>query len=134
MWEIEYEYRDKEYYVKSKIRAVQSRNEFQNLSVMDEILLRFYGKFGLTLNKIMRFTNNKLTLWISNIAKKDFQNYTKKLSLMAAKSWVLRNEIYAAIHDPYISALVEVENTKIRARLQFFGQLQQLQIKLHGIV
>ena len=41
------------------------------------------------------------------------KNYTKKLSLMAAKSWVLRNEIYAAIHDPYISALVEVENTNI---------------------
>ena len=41
------------------------------------------------------------------------KNYTKKLSLMAAKSWVLRNEIYTAIHDPYISALVEVENTNI---------------------
>ena len=41
------------------------------------------------------------------------KNYTKKLSLMAAKSWVLRNEIYAAINDPYISALVEVENTNI---------------------
>jgi hypothetical protein len=79
MGKIKYEYRDKEYAVKSKIRAVQSRNEFQNLSVIDEILLRFYGRFGLTLNKIMRFTNNKLTLWISNIAKKDFQNYTKKL-------------------------------------------------------
>tara|TARA_B100000902_G_C26762369_1_gene646220 strand:+ start:56 stop:400 length:345 start_codon:yes stop_codon:yes gene_type:complete len=41
------------------------------------------------------------------------KNYTKKLSLMAAKSWILRNEIYAAINDPYISALVEVENTNI---------------------
>ena len=66
MWEIKYEYRDKEYYVKSKIRAVQSRNEFQNLSIMDEILLRFYGRFALNLNKTMRFTKNKLTLLLSN--------------------------------------------------------------------
>ena len=29
-----YEYRNKEYATKSKIRAVQSRNEFQNLSAM----------------------------------------------------------------------------------------------------
>jgi hypothetical protein len=41
------------------------------------------------------------------------KNYSKKLSLMAAKSWILRNEIYAAINDPYISALSEVENTNI---------------------
>ena len=47
-----YEYRGKEYATKSKIRAVQSRNEFQNLSVMDEILLRFYGSFALYLNKL----------------------------------------------------------------------------------
>ena len=52
--EIEYEYRNKEYAVKSKILAVQSRNEFKNLSVTDEILLRFYGRFGLSLNKIIR--------------------------------------------------------------------------------
>ena len=41
------------------------------------------------------------------------KSYTKKLSLMAAKSWIIRNEIYAVINDPYISALAEVENTNI---------------------
>ena len=40
------------------------------------------------------------------------KNYSKK-SLDGCKSWILRNEIYAAINDPYISALSEVENTNI---------------------
>ena len=48
------------------------------MPVTDEILLRFYGRFGLSLNKVIRLTNNKLTLWISNIAKKKVQNYTEK--------------------------------------------------------
>ena len=59
MREIKYQYRDKEYDVKSKIRAVQSRNEFRNLSVTDEILLRFYGRFALILNRVMRTTKRK---------------------------------------------------------------------------
>ena len=67
--EIEYEYRYKEYAVKSKIRAVQSRNEFQNLSVIDEILLRLYGRFALILNRVMRTTKSKKTLLVSDYEK-----------------------------------------------------------------
>ena len=32
---------------------------------------------------------------------------------MSAKSWVLRNKLYATLHDPYIYSLNEVENTDI---------------------
>ena len=67
--EIEYEYRYKEYAVKSKIRAVQSRNEFQNLSVIDEMLLRLYGRFALILNRSMRTTKSKKTLVVSDYEK-----------------------------------------------------------------
>ncbi len=37
----------------------------------------------------------------------------RRLGLLAAKSWILRNKLYAALHDPYISALSEVEDTDI---------------------
>lgn len=37
----------------------------------------------------------------------------KRLALLAAKSWILRNKLYAALHDPYISALSEVDGTDI---------------------
>lgn len=36
-----------------------------------------------------------------------------RLSLLAAKSWILRKKLYAILHDPYISALSEVEDTNI---------------------
>ena len=74
---IKYEYREEEYYVKSKIRAVQSRNEFQNLSVIDEILLRFYGRFALVLNIVMRDNIREKTLYISDDKIKQIQYYTK---------------------------------------------------------
>ena len=37
----------------------------------------------------------------------------KKLALLSAKSWVLRNKLYATIHDPYIYTLNEIENTDV---------------------
>ena len=66
---IKYEYRNKEYAVKSKISAVQSRNEFNNLSIMEEILLRLYGRFALILNRSMRTTKSKKTLVVSDYEK-----------------------------------------------------------------
>ena len=42
--------------------------------------------------------------------EKEFEN---RLALFAAKSWILRKKIYVTLHDPYISALSEVENTDI---------------------
>ena len=42
--------------------------------------------------------------------EKDFH---KRLGLLAAKSWILRKKLYVTLHDPYISALSEVEDTDI---------------------
>ena len=41
------------------------------------------------------------------------KNHSKKLALLSAKSWVLRNKLYATLHDPYIYSLNEVEDTDI---------------------
>jgi hypothetical protein len=41
------------------------------------------------------------------------KSHAKKLALLSAKSWVLRNKLYASLHDPYIYALNEVENTDV---------------------
>ena len=38
---------------------------------------------------------------------------SRRLGLLAAKSWILRKKLYVALHDPYISALSEVEDTDI---------------------
>ena len=37
----------------------------------------------------------------------------KRLALLSAKSWLLRNKLYSALHDPYIYSINEVENTDI---------------------
>ena len=41
------------------------------------------------------------------------KNHSRKLALLSAKSWVLRNKLYASLHDPYIYTLNEVENTDV---------------------
>ena len=41
------------------------------------------------------------------------KNHAKKLALLSAKSWVLRNKLHASLHDPYIYALNEVKNTDV---------------------
>ena len=41
------------------------------------------------------------------------KNHSRKLALLSAKSWVLRNKLYATIHDPYIYTLNEIENTDV---------------------
>ena len=41
------------------------------------------------------------------------KNHDKKLALLSAKSWILRNKLYAALHDPYIYTLNEIENTDV---------------------
>ena len=70
------------------------------------------GKRNQVLREYANFSFKSALDEVNNLLLNE-KNYTKKLSLMAAKSWILRNEIYAAINDPYISALVEVENTNI---------------------
>ena len=41
------------------------------------------------------------------------KNKGTRLALLSAKSWVLRNKLYSALHDPYIYSINEVENTDI---------------------
>ena len=36
-----------------------------------------------------------------------------RLALLSAKSWLLRNKLYSALHNPYIYSINEVENTDI---------------------
>ena len=48
-----------------------------------------------------------------NASLKSEKNDSKKLALLSAKSWVLRNKLYASIHDPYIYTLNEIENTDV---------------------
>ena len=42
--------------------------------------------------------------------EKDFH---RRLGLLAAQSWILRKKLYVTLHDPYISALSEIEDTDI---------------------
>jgi hypothetical protein len=48
-----------------------------------------------------------------NESLKSEKNHGKKLALLSAKSWVLRNKLHSALHDPYIYTLNEVENTDV---------------------
>lgn len=48
-----------------------------------------------------------------NDTLKSEKNHGQKLALLSAKSWILRNKLYAALHDPYIYTLSEVENTDV---------------------
>ena len=48
-----------------------------------------------------------------NASLKSEKNHGKKLALLSAKSWVLRNKLYASLHDPYIYTLSEIENTDV---------------------
>ena len=50
------------------------------------------------------------------------KNKGKRLALLSAKSWVLRNKLYSALHDPYIYSLNEVENTDIFDDLDTEGE------------
>ena len=50
------------------------------------------------------------------------KNKGKRLALLSAKSWVLRNKLYSALHDPYIYSLNEVENTDIFDEVDIEGE------------
>jgi len=41
------------------------------------------------------------------------KDYETRLGLLAAKSWILRKKLYVTLHDPYISALSEIEDENI---------------------
>ena len=37
----------------------------------------------------------------------------KRLALLSAKSWIIRNKVYAMMHEPFVYSLNELENTNI---------------------
>ena len=37
----------------------------------------------------------------------------KRLALLCAKSWIIRNKVYAMMHEPFVYSLNELENTNI---------------------
>lgn len=37
----------------------------------------------------------------------------KRLTLLSAKSWIIRNKVYAMMHEPFVYSLNELENTNI---------------------
>ena len=49
------------------------------------------------------------------------KNKGTRLALLSAKSWVLRNKLYSALHDPYIYSINEVENTDIFTEIDSEG-------------
>ena len=64
------------YRVKSKMKAVKSRNEISNLTVQEEILLRIYGRFALVLNRRIRMLGGQKTLSLTDSAKQMAKQHT----------------------------------------------------------
>ena len=42
----------------------------------------------------------------------------KRLILLSAKSWIIRNKVYAMMHEPFVYSLNELENTNIFSDLE----------------
>ena len=47
------------------------------------------------------------------LSLKSEKNNSTRLALLAAKSWIIRNKVYAMMHEPFVYSLNELENTKI---------------------
>ena len=41
------------------------------------------------------------------------KNSSTRLALLAAKSWIIRNKVYAMMNEPFVYSLNELENTNI---------------------
>ena len=64
---------------------------------------------------LVKYANYSFTEALSQVSdelssEKDFE---RRLGLLAAKSWIIRKKLYVTLHDPYISALSEIEDTDI---------------------
>ena len=66
-------------------------------------LLRKFGKHSFS--SALKEVNDALIL--------ENDDSIEKLGLLAAKSWILRKQLYVTLHDPYISALSEIEEDGI---------------------
>ena len=59
---------------------------------------------------------------------KNEKNNSTRLALLAAKSWIIRNKIYAMMNEPFVYSLNELENTNI-----FSGSEEDSGGKLDGL-
>jgi hypothetical protein len=41
------------------------------------------------------------------------KNNATRLALLSAQSWIIRNKVYAMMHEPFVYAINELENTNI---------------------
>jgi hypothetical protein len=65
-----------------------------------------------TLVKYANFSFNEALSAVKDELKTE-KDLHKRLGLLAAKSWIIRKKLYVTLHDPYISALSEIEGTDI---------------------
>ena len=56
------------------------------------------------------------------------KNSSTRLALLAAKSWIIRNKVYAMMNEPFVYSLNELENTNI-----FSGSEEDLGGDLDGL-
>ena len=47
------------------------------------------------------------------LSLKSEKDNSTRLALLAAKSWIIRNKVYAMMNEPFVYSLNELENTKI---------------------
>ena len=59
---------------------------------------------------------------------KNEKNNSTRLALLAAKSWIIRNKVYAMMNEPFVYSLNELENTNI-----FSGSEEDLGGDLDGL-
>ena len=62
-----------------------------------------------------------------SLLKNEKNNFTR-LALLAAKSWIIRNKVYAMMNEPFVYSLNELENTNI-----FSGSEEDLGGDLDGL-
>ena len=64
---------------------------------------------------LIKYANYSFTAALEEVKEelKVEKDFHRRLGLLAAKSWILRKKLYVTLHDPYISALSEIEDTDI---------------------
>jgi len=62
--------------------------------------------------KIGAYTFEKALEEVKSLLKNE-KNTASRLALLAAKSWIIRNKVYAMVHEPFVYSLDELENTNI---------------------
>ena len=62
--------------------------------------------------KIGDYTFEKALEEVKSLLKNE-KNTSTRLALLAAKSWIIRNKVYAMVHEPFVYSLDELENTNI---------------------